>query len=267
MWLLGIIALNGLIEGLTEFIPVSSTGHLIILNQFFPLTPDIQSDTFQIAIQAGAMCAALVYYRRFFYRFFSHIRQQKGLFLRFLCGTLPLFIMGFLCHDSIKHILFNPIFVALALCVGGIAMIVTDRLYARRPQHNTASLYTAFSTLTYRQALIIGAAHVLALWPGMSRSGSSILGGVWAGLSYKTATDISFCMGIPVVFAAVAYDCASSLHALSHIDVLAIIAGAGFSYVVGLFAITTVLRWVSKWHLAPFGWYRLLLGTALLIIL
>ncbi|MDC0036794.1 undecaprenyl-diphosphate phosphatase [bacterium] len=262
-----IVIINGIIEGLTEFIPVSSTGHLILLEHWLTL-PLEAAETFQISIQIGAIAAVLVYYRDFFKSFLGNLKNNLHLITVFLAAIVPVFIVGFLAYDFIKSSLFSPEIVVAALIVGGIAMIVCDNIYVHKNHKQHASSdFDAFNAMSVKQGFIIGLFQIFSLWPGMSRSGSTIVGGVLAGLSYKTAADFSFCLALPVIGTAVIYDIIKSSSLLNTADIQYIGIGMLVSFVVGLLAISTVIKWISSWHLSPFGIYRIILAFGVLYLL
>tara|TARA_Y100001970_G_C14241619_1_gene865261 strand:+ start:1942 stop:2742 length:801 start_codon:yes stop_codon:yes gene_type:complete len=261
-----IVILNGIIEGLTEFIPVSSTGHLIILDHFLPF-PSEQAHTFQIAIQFGAILAVLVYYRGFLAKLLSSFASNYSLLLKFICCITPVFLGGYLAYDLITGVLFSANVVVAALIFGGIAMIITDIVCIKKTSSESSkSTFEALSEMSYKQALCVGLFQLFSLWPGMSRSGSTIVGGVVSGLSYKTAADFSFLCAAPVIGAATAYDLLKTFSSLTSSDLTYIGIGLIVSFFVGLVAITTFIKWISKWHLLPFGIYRILLGIGVLCL-
>ena len=262
-----IVIINGIVEGLTEFIPVSSTGHLIVLEHFLAF-PGKESETFQISIQCGAILAVCFSYKQVFIDLLTNLKRQKQLLINFTCAILPTFIMGFLFYDFIKSVLFSTNTVIAALIVGGIAMIIIDKYAAKQPHttsHQTVS--NALQHITTKQACMVGVFQVISLWPGMSRSGITIIGGIFSGLSYKTATDFSFCCALPVISAAVIFDLLVSANSLSQTDLIYISCGFVVSFLVGLLAISTVVKWISKWHLTPFGTYRIILALGVLMLL
>ena len=261
-----IVILNGIVEGLTEFIPVSSTGHLIILDHFLPF-PSEQAHTFQIAIQLGAILAVLVYYRSFLATLLSSLASNYTLLLKFICCISPVFVGGYLAYDLITGTLFSANVVVVALIFGGIAMILTDIFCIKKThQESSKSTFEALSNMSYKQAVYVGLFQLFSLWPGMSRSGSTIVGGVVSGLSYKTAADFSFLCAAPVIGAATLYDLLKTFSSLTSNDFIYIGIGLIVSFFVGLIAITTFIKWISKWHLLPFGIYRIVLGFGVLAL-
>ncbi|RAP31245.1 undecaprenyl-diphosphate phosphatase [Candidatus Marinamargulisbacteria bacterium SCGC AG-343-D04] len=263
MLLFFVIVLNGIIEGLTEFIPVSSTGHLIVLDSIIALEIG-HVETFQISIQLGAILAACLHYRETFRVIVLKCRENISFFKALLAAMLPVFVIGFLAYESIKALLFHATPVAVALIVGGVAMILVDRFQARLICSESAQ--DDWPEPTFKQALMIGCFQVLSLWPGMSRSGSTIIGGVVSGLPYKKAADFSFILAVPVIGAAVVYDLLKSASELSLADVGYIGLGFSISFFVGILAINVVLKWIEKWKLTPFGIYRVGLGLLVLLM-
>jgi undecaprenyl-diphosphatase len=213
-------ALLGLVEGVTEFIPVSSTGHLILASHWLGANGDA-AKTFEIFIQLGAILAIVWLYReRLTHALVAARRDEpsRRLLLNLFVAFLPAALVGFLAHDWIKQRLFTPLVVALALVAGGILILVIERL---RPAERTPDVLTVRPPT----ALGIGLAQVLSLIPGTSRSGATIMGGYALGLSRRAATEFSFFLSIPVMFAATLFDLLKSRGALSAADAPAFVVG------------------------------------------
>ena len=261
-----IVILNGIIEGLTEFIPVSSTGHLILLDHFISF-PSAQKETFQISIQCGAICAVLFYYRDFFKSFFNQVKKHPENIYKIIVAILPVFIAGFCFYEFIKTYLFNSTVVTAALIFGGTIMILVDKFsMPSLKKTSSQSFYESFQELSIKQAFYVGLFQLASLIPGMSRSGSTIVGGVLSKLSYKTAADFSFILSFPVIGAAVIYDLLKSSGELLAIDLYFIAIGLVVSFFIGLIAIKTVIKWISTWYLSPFGIYRIILGIGVILL-
>lgn len=249
----------GIVEGLTEYLPISSTGHLILFGQWihFDVSP-----TFDIAIQLGAILAVVVLYRRRFlsylnFKIFSNKETQL-----ISIAILPALILGFLFHGFIKHHLFSPLTVAWGLLVGGILMLITEHLLKdKSPSTNS------LETITRSQALLIGICQCASLWPGVSRSASTIVGGLYGKLDYKTAAEFSFIIAVPVMVIATAYDFLKSYASLTSHDLGLIGIGFVVSFIVALGAIVTFLSLLQRWRLRPFALYRIFLGAFLLWLL
>ena len=243
----------GVIEGLTEFIPVSSTGHLILVGEWLKFSA-ADTATFDIAIQLGAILAVVVLYWSFFKQYVSCKTWFNYDMKVILVAILPACIVGFLLHGIIKAYLFSSKTVIWALFIGGIIMGVVDWFYMKKPEKKNLKV----SDISLKQALIIGICQCAALWPGMSRSGSTIVGGLLSGLSYKTAATFSFIIAVPVMIAAVSYDLLKSFMILTIVDIQLISIGFLVSFIVAYAAIKTFLKILVKYKLLPFAIYRII---------
>ncbi|HEX3274620.1 MAG TPA: undecaprenyl-diphosphate phosphatase [Gemmatimonadales bacterium] len=255
-------AVLGLIEGVTEFIPVSSTGHLILASHWLGETGD-SAKTFDIFIQLGAILAVVWLYRaRLVHTVMAAAREpaSRRLLVNLLIAFLPAALVGFLAHDAIKARLFTPTVVALALIVGGLLILLIERLHP-------AERVTELAGMGPPTALGIGLAQVLSLIPGTSRSGATIMGGYALGLSRPAATEFSFFLSIPVMVAATLYDLLKSRGALVASDAPAFAVGFVTAFVSALIVVKAFLRFVSQHSFAAFAWYRIVFGVALLLLL
>jgi undecaprenyl-diphosphatase len=249
-------AILGLVEGATEFIPVSSTGHLIVVSNWLGLV-DERAKTFNIFIQLGAILAIVWLYRTRLARSVAEARRDstgRRLIINLLVAFLPAAIVGFLAHDWIKSRLFNPSVVALALMVGGIFILLIERW---GPQ----SVVDDVNQVPTRSALGVGLAQVLSLIPGTSRSGATIMGGYALGLSRTAATEFSFLLAIPVMFAATGYDLLKSWALLAAPDLPMFAIGFVVSFVSALIVVRLFLSYVSRHSFRAFAWYRIVLGV------
>lgn len=254
--------LLGALEGLTEFIPVSSTGHLVLLGEYLQFTGD-RATTFEVFIQLGAILAVVVVY---WPRFFALIPRSsnagltgwRGLFLLAL-ATFPALILGGIFHHQVKE-LFSSRPVALALILGGIALVGIERT------KRTSSIFSV-ERIGPKQALGIGLFQCLALWPGVSRSGATILGGMLLGLERTVAAEFSFLAAVPIMVAATAYDILKNYKFLTPDDLMIFVIGFVVSFVTALLAIKIFIRLLAKITLAPFGYYRIALGLLVLFLL
>jgi undecaprenyl-diphosphatase len=255
-------ALLGLIEGVTEFIPVSSTGHLILASQWLGES-DEAAKTFDIFIQLGAILAIVWLYRA---RLAHSLRdlgsapESRRFVINLIVAFLPAAIVGLLAHDWIKAHLFAPTVVAVALVGGGVLILLIEWL---RPTERVALV----DDVRPPTALGIGLAQVLSLIPGTSRSGATIMGGYALGLSRRAATEFSFFLSIPVMFAATLFDLVKSRGALTAADVRAFTVGFVVAFVSALVVVKAFLGYVSRHSFAAFAWYRIVLGGALLFLL
>lgn len=257
-----IALLLGIVEGLTEFLPVSSTGHLILAGNLLGYTGD-KAATFEVFIQLGAILAVVWL---FFGRFISLItlsnasgfHGRNGVRLLILT-TLPALIAGFLLHDIIKTHLFNPTTVAVGLALGGIAMLFIEK---RSLNVKTQSL----DDISSKQALRIGLAQLLALYPGVSRSAATILGGMSFGLNRETAVQYSFLAAVPVMLAATSYDLLQSLPNLQASDIGFFAVGFVSAFITAVMAIKVFIKLVKTTNFIPFAWYRIALSGIILLL-
>ena len=260
--LLAKAALLGLIEGVTEFIPVSSTGHLILASQWLGETGEA-AKTFDIFIQLGAILAIVWLYRTRLTRTLLSARTDpvsRRFLLNLVIAFLPAAIVGFLAHDWIKARLFTPVVVASALVVGGLLILLVEWLRPRERVADVADVRPA-------TALGVGLAQVLSLIPGTSRSGATIMGGYALGLSRRAATEFSFFLSIPVMFAATLYDLLKSRGALEAADLPAFAVGFAVSFASAVVVVKAFLGYVSHHSFGVFAWYRIALGVAILLLL
>ncbi len=262
--LLKVIILS-LIEGVTEFLPVSSTGHLIVgaaLLRFDALLPPI----FEIFIQIGAVAAVLVYYRRTLGWRVVELRssaEARRFWFMITLASAPIAAIGILFQQEIESLFFSPQVVAASLILGGIAIIVVEQV--PRFKRRIAAAPSDASQVTISQAALIGLAQALALIPGMSRSGCSIVGGMVAGLSRRAATEFSFFLAIPVLGGATLYKFATAVGALGSEQLLLLLLGAVLSGLFSWLAIDLLLKFISRHSFVVFGYYRIAAGAVILL--
>jgi len=250
----------GLVEGLTEFLPVSSTGHLILAGHLFGFTGP-RAESFEIAIQLGAILSVVVLYRE---RFTGLLRSDparnfsgaRGVLLLFLT-SLPALILGFLTHRAIKEHLFGPRTVALAFVVGALLMFAVEALAARRSRVRQVG---GLDSLNPGLALGIGCFQCLSLWPGFSRSGATIMGGMLLNVDRRTAAEYSFLAAVPVMCAAVGYDLLKSWRLFGSDDLAFLAVGFVVSFLSAIVAVKAFIGLVSRMTLRPFALYRLALA-------
>ena len=256
-------ALLGIVEGLTEFIPVSSTGHLLLMQHFFGFTDEDFGKTFTILIQLGAILAILSIY---FIRVWS---LATGFFTdpaarRFVIGILvaflPAMVIGYFARDFIKGYLLSPWVVAPSLIIGGAILLWVDQLSLRPRYDNPAK----FSLPMY---LGIGACQCLAMIPGVSRSGATIVSAMFFGADKRSATEFSFFLAMPTMIGAFGYEAFKSRHDLSSSNILLVAVGFAVSFVCGWFVVKSLLDYVSRHGFALFAWWRIIIGTLALIAL
>ena len=253
--------LLGLVEGATEFLPVSSTGHLIIVSDLLDFMSVEKREIFEIVIQLGSILAVVWLYHARLYKVLRTVKSDinaQRFVLQLLIAFLPLALIGLVFHKQIKNLLFHPVPVAIALITGGFLILLIEKLALKARTHRIEEMNSW-------QALKIGFAQSLALIPGVSRSGATILGGMSFGLSRQVATEFSFFLAIPVMFAATGYDL------LKHRDLLSVEDAGLFSigfiaaFFSALVAIKTLIRYVAGHDFKIFAWYRIALGILVLI--
>ncbi|MBI4595921.1 MAG: undecaprenyl-diphosphate phosphatase [Candidatus Tectomicrobia bacterium] len=249
----------GIVEGLTEFIPVSSTGHLIWVGHLLRFTGE-KADSFEIFIQLGAILAVAILYRQRFWALLplrsthtdgisSGFSHWKGCWLLVLTTT-PALLAGYLTHRFIKTYLFSTTTVALALVLGGIGILLAEK-------YRPVSQVKGLDAITGKLALTVGLFQCLALWPGTSRSAATIIGGVLCGLDRKTAAEYSFVCAVPIMLAATLYDLLKTWRLLQRSDLLLFAVGFIVSFLVAWLAVKSFLRLLQACSLRPFAWYRM----------
>ncbi len=254
-------ALLGIVEGLTEFIPVSSTAHLLLTSQLVDFTT-IKNNLFEIVIQLGAILAICVIYRGKIFDLLIHFKEksQQKFILNLALAFLPAALIGLAFHGLIKAFLFNNLTIAIALILGGIVMILVER----RPRSSTVEELNNITPLT---AFYVGLFQCLAMIPGVSRSGATIIGGLLLGLNRKIAAEFSFFLAIPTITAASIYDLYKSSIDLTNTDLEIIFVGLLASFLSALFVVKWFINFVSKNNFVPFGFYRIVVGILVLIFL
>ncbi len=254
----------GIVEGLTEFLPISSTGHLIIASDLVDFAQSPGADTFVIAIQAGAILAVCWFYRQRIFRIlrglFTEPLEQR-LAVNTIVGFLPAAVIGVMVAGTIKAYLFNPITVAAALVVGGVLILWIENYQAKK---QIKPRVLTMDDMTWKDALMVGFMQCLAMIPGTSRSGATIIGGLVLGLSRKAATEFSFFLSIPTIFGATVYDLYKSRDALAAANLDGLLVGTVVSFLSALFVVRWLLRYVSTNDFKAFGWYRIVFGLLIL---
>lgn len=257
-WMIAVLL--GIIEGLTEFLPVSSTGHLILAGELIGFT-DNSSVAFKIAIQLGAIMAVLlVYWRRFWAVGLGLFKAQPGpvAFTRnILLGFAPALLIGVIAYDTIRAAMQTPQIVAIALIVGGIIILILERV-VKNVRFNTVE------EIPFGTALAIGLVQCTAMLPGVSRSGATIMGGLMMGVERKTAAEFSFFLAVPTMMAATVYALWKDRELLSADDLGMIGIGFFTAFVVAVLVVRAFVAVVGKYGFAPFAWYRIIVGVAAL---
>ena len=250
----------GLVEGATEFLPISSTGHLIIVGDLLNFN-DNKGKIFEIVIQLGAILAVCFEFRKRLFNTITHIKNDasaQGFVLNLIIAFLPAALLGLAFHDFIKQYLFSPITVAIALIVGGFAILYIEK-------YTSHSATDKIEAITKRQALKIGLAQSLALVPGVSRAGATILGGMVFGLTRQTATEFSFFLAIPIMFAATGFDLLNSGNLLDATDLPMFLVGFITAFLSALLVIKVLIRFVANHDFVGFAWYRIIFGAIVLL--
>ncbi|QKJ88724.1 Undecaprenyl-diphosphatase [Paramixta manurensis] len=264
---LWVAAILGIVEGLTEFLPVSSTGHMIIVGHLLGFEGDT-AETFEVVIQLGSILAVVVmFWRRLFGLIGIHFGEVKHegvgsghlTLIHILLGMVPAVVVGLVFHDQIKT-LFNPINVMYALVVGGVLLIAAEMLKPKQPKA------VGIDDISYRQAFIIGCFQCLALWPGFSRSGATISGGMLMGVSRYAASEFSFILAVPMMIGATGLDLYKSIGFLTMADLP--LFGVGFitAFIVALIAIKFFLHIIKRISFIPFAIYRFIVAAAVYLV-
>jgi undecaprenyl-diphosphatase len=241
-----------IIEGITEFLPISSTGHLIIMAKLMNLSQNAVQTNFEITIQLASIFAVCYEYRE---KFYNNLELWKKIIISFI----PVGVIGLLFH-KIVYQLFTVQIVAIAFIVGGIIFLIIEKYYKEK-EHNIKDL----KDITYKQSLLIGIAQAFSLIPGTSRSGATIVGGMLCNLNRKTATEFSFLGALPVMLAATLFDVVKHHAELGSGDISNLIIGFIVSFFMALITIRLFLKYIEKYNFVPFGVYRILFGVILLV--
>ncbi|MDH2434401.1 undecaprenyl-diphosphate phosphatase [Pokkaliibacter sp. MBI-7] len=265
----------GLVEGITEFLPISSTGHLIIASQWLGMDQNAENKAFEVIIQLAAILAVTANYADKFT--FRHVELWKKVILAFI----PVGAVGFLFSKQIKA-LFSPEIVAIMFIVGGIVFLIVERFYkeeratvtlAELPQgllityKEERATVTDVENLSYKQALWIGIAQVFALIPGTSRAGSTIIGAMLVGLSRKASAEFSFLLALPVMLAASGYDLLKHYHEFAGESFMPLIVGFIVAFISAYIAMRLFIRFLAHFTFVAFGIYRILFGALLLLVM
>ena len=260
MYLLWVAILLGIVEGLTEFLPISSTGHLIVAARLVEFEGK-RAEVFIIFIQLGAILAVLWEYRARLFRIALDLPRRaaaRGFALKMLVAFLPAAVVGLAIHDMISEHLFGPITVAVALIAGALLILLVEALPLRVRT-------SVAESVSWGQALGIGLAQCAALWPGFSRSAATILGGMCAGLDRRAATEFSFFLAIPTMLGATVYDLLKNYDSLVASDFVWLALSFGISFLVGWASVRWLLGYVATHTFRIFAWYRLAFGIVVLL--
>ena len=250
----------GVVEGLTEFLPISSTGHLILVGDLLGLT-DEKAKVFEIVIQTGAMFAVVWEYRRRFSHVLAGIatdRAAQRFALNLLVAFTPAALLGLAFGKAIKTHLFHAVPVALAFIIGAFIILWVER-------RRRAAVIESVDEMTWKDALKVGVAQAFALIPGTSRSGATIIGGLLFGLSRRAATEFSFFLAVPTLVAAGAYDFWKNRALFDSRDVGMFALGSAAAFASAILCVRWLLRYIAAHDFTPFAWYRIAFGAAVLV--
>ncbi len=243
----------GIVEGFTEFLPISSTGHMIVVADWMGMAENSENKAFMVIIQLAAILAVVFNYKDKF------TLSKIDLWVKVIIAFLPLAVIGFIFKDIIKEA-FNAQVVAYMFIIGGIAFLILEYFYKEEKQH-TAQV----EDVTYKQAIWIGIAQVFALIPGTSRAGSTIVGALLVGLSRKAAAEFSFLLALPVMGATSGYDLLKHYDEFSSEGILTLFVGFVVAFVVAYFTMKFFIKFLEKFTFNAFGIYRIIFGILLLV--
>jgi len=244
----------GIIEGFTEFLPVSSTGHMIVASKFLGIEESELFKAYEVIIQLAAIFAVMFAYR-------SKLDIKKiELWKKVMVAFLPLLVVGFIFKDTVK-MLFSVEVVAVMFIVGGVIFLIVEKYY-KEGEHSVNDV----ENVSYKQALWVGFAQIFSLIPGTSRAGATIIGGLLVGLDRKSSTEFSFLLAIPVMMAVSGYDLLKHYHEFANIDYLPFVVGFIVAFVVAYLTIKLFMAFLERFTFVAFGIYRIIFGVILLMI-
>jgi undecaprenyl-diphosphatase len=246
-------AILGIIEGLTEFLPISSTGHLILISSILGIEQTDKHKVFEVVIQLGSILAVVFLYRQ---KLFS----DKNLWIKLIVAFIPTGVLGFLLYKLIKSF-FNPYIVSIMLIIGGIVFILVELFYKNQKSH-----INSIDEIPLKKAFFVGFFQSLAMIPGTSRSGATIIGGLFLGFSRKVAAEFSFLLAVPTMFVASFYDIYKNYETFQPDNWLNLAVGFSFAFISAIFSIKFFLSFVSKHSFIPFGIYRIIIGIVFLTL-
>lgn len=244
----------GLVEGATEFLPVSSTGHMILVSYLIKLKNTSFLKTFEVVIQLGAILAIVwIYAKRFL--------TSWTIYLKLLIAFIPTAIVGLLAYEIIKAYLFSPLVVAVSLIVGGVILILMDQRVEQKQ-----STWVDVADISYKGAFLVGLIQCFAMIPGVSRAAATIIGGVFNGFNKKQAAEFSFLLAVPTMFAASGYDLLKSNMSFTQENMLMLSAGLFVAFITAWGAVKLFLHLINRFGFKHFGYYRIVIGVLFLIL-
>ncbi|MFT5359734.1 MAG: undecaprenyl-diphosphatase [Candidatus Paceibacteria bacterium] len=245
----------GIVEGITEFLPISSTGHLMVTSNILGLESSSFLSSFEIGIQSGAIFAIIIYY-------FKKIFSSKNLFWKVAFGFIPTGVLGLLLYKIVKtYLLESLVIVGWALIVGGIIILLVEKF------HKKIDAESKVEDITYKQSFLLGLYQVLAMIPGVSRSGATIMGGLLSGIGRKQIVEFSFLLAIPTILGATVFDLYKTGVDFTQSEISLFLLGTVVSGITAWFAIRFFLKFISNHSFEIFGWYRIVAGSLILLFL
>lgn len=243
-----------IVEGLTEFLPVSSTGHMILVSALMGIHDDQFVKTFEIAIQLGAIMAIVLLYAKRFLKSFT-------IYQKLIVAFIPTGVIGLLAYKTIKFYLFNPVVVAISLIIGGVILVIIDKKVVSQE-----SKFEDLEDISYKNAFFIGLIQCVSMIPGVSRAAATIIGGVFNGFDKKQATEFSFLLAVPTMFAATGYDLLKTEAVMSSYEYQLLAIGLVVAFLSALVAVKIFLKIVSNYGFKHFGYYRIIIGILFLLL-
>lgn len=248
------IIILGIVEGLTEFLPVSSTGHMILVSAALGFHETEFLKTFEISIQIGAILAIVFLY-------YERLLQGMTIYYKLAAAFVPTGVLGFFAYKTIKSLLFNPLVVSISLILGGVVLIVVDKWVEKR-----ASAHSDLEEIPWKNALAIGFLQSISMIPGVSRAAATIIGGVLNGFDKKQAMEFSFLLALPTMAAATAYDLLKSASAIQSEELMTLSLGLAIAFVSAFFAVKGFVKYVERFGFRHFGYYRIVIGLLFLLL-
>jgi len=242
----------GIVEGFTEFLPISSTGHMIVVSDLMGLSQNAENKAFEVIIQLASILAIVLNFKDKFN--FKEINLWSKIFVAFL----PLAIIGFIFRHQIKE-LFSVEVVAIMFIIGGIVFLVVEKFYKEKAYH-----IADVEEVSFKQAFFVGVAQIFALIPGTSRSGATIIGGLLAGMNRKTSAEFSFLLALPVMLAAGGYDFLKHYNEFAGQNMVVLASGFVTAFIVAYITMKLFLKFLERFTFVAFGWYRIIFGVILL---
>ncbi|MFZ4632278.1 MAG: undecaprenyl-diphosphate phosphatase [Patescibacteria group bacterium] len=251
----------GLVEGLTEFLPISSTAHLIISSELLKITNSEFLKSFNISIQLGAILSVVVLYWR-------RVWSNLGIIWKLAAAFIPTSILGLIFYKIVKNYLMESLLIiAISLLLGGIIIIIFENWYAKKNLKEDDSCDLDLNKISYKQAIILGAVQAMAIIPGISRSGATIIGGLAQGIKRKAIVEFSFLLAIPTMFAATVLDIYKNLAVFTGDQITVWLVGFITSFITAIIGVKFLIKYVQKNDFKAFGWYRIILGIIILGVL